>query len=159
MSIQGGTKMASKPKKRKTKEEDKKNYIEFKYGRFEMFTPQSNQSAIISKLKLQVSGTEAVNLRSFIHSIKDSPECKAYIEMRNEYLDEFNAAQEKLPAEKRKPAFSNNIPKWMKLIEEMSPIKIEKFKVDTSQFPKWKDEEKIFTALDMDVCDDIFEFI
>jgi len=125
---------------------------------FEIFSPGSQINASLMKLKMQMADEDALALRRFIKTVTESPEFKAYEELRTEIVEEFMTKQEKLPEEKRRPPRALNIPKWMDLMNMESKLEIEKFEVNLSRFPKWNDPERIFNAYDMEFLDGLFEF-
>ena len=126
---------------------------------FEVFTPGSQLNESLTRLKLQVIGKDALALRRFILTITESPEFKAYEEMRAEIVQKFMDEQKGLPEKVRRPPMALNIPQWINLMNMESRLVIEKFKVKVSEFPDWDSPEKAFNAHDMDYLDGLFEFI
>lgn len=145
-------KKAQAPKKKLSKKVNVMN------STFEVFTPGSMFFESVTKLKLQMSGKDMLDLMKFIKVVTESPEYKAYIELRNEILKEFAEAQKKLPKEKRKLPMAINMPKWVDLMNMESGLEIKKHQIAVSAFPKWKDPEKIFNAHDMELLEGLFEF-
>lgn len=146
-------------KEDKVEEVEKTEKIQVMNASFELFTPGSTLNESVMRLKLQVDGDDAVDLRTFIKRITESPEYKAYEEMRNELIRKFLDEQERFPEETRIQPTARNIPEWMRLMNRMSKLKIERFRVKVSGFPRWEDPEKRLNANDQDLLDGLFEFV
>lgn len=143
----------------KEKEEHRGAQTKLKYKHYELFIKNSNLSLVIGKLKEQLTGKEALDVRRFIKTIMSSPDFQSYEELRAEYIKEFIESQNKLDVKLRVPPMANNIPKWRELLEKDAELKIEKCLIYPDKFPTWNNPERNFNGNDMDVCEELFEFV